>query len=289
MARRLVLLVVVFLGAAASNALACSDPSIGGVTPSAGPNDPVSFSAVNLDPGASYSVSVGGRDVASGTAAGGPITGGFAMPDLGASGVYYVELRVAHEDGTWISTQPIRFVAAAPVSPPVAQTAPKQPRPPARPTPPRTHSVPVSRPARRPAPKAEHATRADGPQAATDARAAAPVASVQAPTRRHARPIAKARVDVRRHSPPPAPAARPRLEPPLAVAQPRAQAASAPRRRSDLLVGLLAGSALAATVAFVLWRARRVAARKRDLRIEAELQELLAEARAGKDASLRSE
>ncbi len=122
MVRRFGFLVLALFALSASGALACNEPSLGSVTLSAGAGDPVSFSAVHLDPGAAYTLVLGGRTVASGTAAGDAIDGTFAMPDLGSAGAYYLELDVAHEGGTWISSRLIQFVVpAAPAPAPAAK------------------------------------------------------------------------------------------------------------------------------------------------------------------------
>lgn len=278
MIRRFGLLVLIFAFSAAS-ALACNEPSLGSVTPSAGAGEPVSFSAVHLDQGAAYTLVLEGRTVASGTAAGDAIDGTFAMPDLGSAGAYYLELDVAHEGGTWISSRPIQFVvpaaaAPAPAAKPRAAAPPQEKLQPAATTKFKPTVAPKAIPAAPPAERASatstaiprHAVqgaKADGPRGARARPGAASTKSA---------PLVRAPHDL------------PLVVAGLAAAA-RTSVRAAAREDDDRLVlwlGLAAGGLLAAGL---VARARRA---RRDAAIEAELQEMIAEARAAEGAGLRS-
>lgn len=256
MVRRFGFLVLILFALSAASALACNEPSLGSVTPSAGGGEPVSFSAVHLDPGAAYTLVLEGRTVASGTAAGDAIDGTFAMPDLGSAGAYYLELDVAHEGGTWISSRPIQFVVPAATTKFKPTVAPK--------------AIPAAPPAERASATStaipRHAVqgaKADGPRGARARPGAARTKSA---------PLVRAPHDL------------PLVVAGLAAAA-RTSVRAAAREDDDRLVlwlGLAAGGLLAAGL---VARARRA---RRDAAIEAELQEMIAEARAAEGAGLRS-
>jgi hypothetical protein len=221
------------------------------VTPSAGAGEPVSFSAVHLDPGAAYTLVLEGRTVASGTAAGDAIGGSFAMPDLGSAGTYYLELQVAHDGGTWVSSRPIQLVvpaapALAPGAKPRAAAAPKEKLQPA--------ATPIAIP--RPIAISRHVVRGASASAPRGARAklAAARGLVRTP---HDLPLVAASLA------------------PLT----RASVQAAAREDGDglLWLGLAAGGLLGiSTATGLVARVRR----GRDAALEAELQEMIAETRA---------
>ncbi len=279
MVRRSGVLALVLFVFSASAALACNEPSLGLISGSARAGDPVSFSAAHLDAGATYTILLGGSVVSSGTAGGsGTIAGSFAMPALGRAGTYYVELHVAHDGGTWVSSLPIGLVAPAPTSSParasqtrVASTPETRARPPA--------SVPAQQPTAAPATKAQPAPSttpavkpvvASRPTTASTARKQPFAQSVKprasgpriaaAPGRLGDTRVAK--VTSRSTAVAPAPGARPEL--PFSL---------------PLLSGivlLLVGLGGAGVVAELRSRRRKLAS----LALEAELQEMIAEARA---------
>ena len=284
--RRFAFLVVALLAVSASSALACNEPSLGSVTPSARAGEPVSFSAVHLDPGASYALVLAGRTVASGTAGEGTIGGSFAMPNLGPAGVYYLELHVAHDGGTWVSSREIQFVAPAPAAPapkPRA-AAPSKQRVLSPPTPtPKATLVP--KPKTTTLTQAKLATTSGTPVAATSTAVSRP-ATEPKPKQRQAHQTA-ARPNLRPRTLP-APFHAPRELPdlvaggaPLAAAS-SAHAAVVREVGNGVLPWLVIAAAallpLGAAAAAVFVRRRRS---QRDAALEAELQEMIAEARAG--------
>lgn len=320
MLRRLGLVATLVFAIWAPAALACNDPSLGAVTPSARAGESVSLSAVHLDPGASYSVLIDGREVAQGVAGdSGTISGSFTMPDLGRAGTYSVELHVAHDDGTWISSRPVSFVVPDPVavSPPApkpaATTAPK-PATSAAPT--RANVTPKAASATKFTPRVSPSTRVQ--PKASPAATSAPTASVAPATTRasnHSRTRAAAVDHAARHGvarladKKDAAVAKPRgristwagpareeVPAPVVVVrsphrQPVSVAPPAGRRGGhDLPLVLIAilGLVLILGVgsAGILVRIRRLR-RNASLAVEAELQEMIAEARASRDAGLR--
>lgn len=110
---------LVVLTAGAPAAHACNEPGLGGLPPTVGPGSPnpgpVPFSIANTDPGATYTLQVAGRTVASGTDLdGGGVAGTFTMPDLGSDQAVAVEAFVSHEGSSWPSSKAIQFRAAVP-------------------------------------------------------------------------------------------------------------------------------------------------------------------------------
>ena len=69
----------------AALATACNEPAIGVSRSQAGPGDIVPYSFTGTDDDATYTVSVDGHVVASGSSTGPTVSGSFAMPDLGGS------------------------------------------------------------------------------------------------------------------------------------------------------------------------------------------------------------
>jgi hypothetical protein len=309
---RLGLVATLVFTIAAPAAFACNDPSLGVVTQSARAGDSVSFSAVHLDPGARYSVLIAGRGVVDGIAGDrGTISGSFTMPDLGRAGTYSVELHVAHDDGTWISSRPVTFVV--PKSAVVSTPAPA-PRPATVAAPTRAKPTPKATAAATSKQGSERSTRVQ--PKATPAATAAPTASNTAmrsrasslsgtraasihhaarrtvvPPHKSAAEVVRPRASVSTWA---APATEDLGAPVLAVLAPRQQpvsAAPAGRRGGrDLLlvpVGIL-GIALSLGVgsAAMLVRIRRLR-RNASLAVEAELQEIIAEAHAARSADLR--
>ncbi len=259
MVRRFGFLVLALFALSASGALACNEPSLGSVTLSAGAGDPVSFSAVHLDPGAAYTLVLGGR----------------TMPDLGSAGAYYLELDVAHEGGTWISSRLIQFVvpaapAPAPAAKPRAAAPPQEKLEPAATTKFKPTVAPKAIPAAPPAQRAS-ATSTAIPRHAVQR------ASAEGPRGARARPGA-----ARRRSPP---LARAPHDLPLVVAGLDAAArtsvrAAAPENDDHFILwlGLAAGGLLGiSTATGLVARVRRAG---RDAALEAELQEMIAETRA---------
>src|SRR5688500_4103555 len=89
--------VLLMLAAAADAARACNLPKITVSPPSAGPGEPVSWRIGDIEPRATYIVTVAGRGVADGEAGGSPPSGSFSMPDLGGkSQSVFVEMEVRH-------------------------------------------------------------------------------------------------------------------------------------------------------------------------------------------------
>lgn len=259
--RRLAFLVLVFTVSWTPNAFACNEPSLGSVTARAEAGDPVSFSVVNLDPGASYSLLLAGRTVAS--AGGATVSGTFVMPDLGRAGTYFLELHVAHDGGTWVSSRAIQFLVSgpppAPAAKPYAAAAPKsaaasKPKAKVAAAAPAVGSAPVARPVQA-APQARSASEPKKPAAQRPAAGAKPAPVVTAP------------------------ALVPR-EAPVAVARPQAT------EWNPLPWFLLPAGGLLLIGASVLAVARH-RQRTREALIEAELQAMIAEARAEERTRLR--
>lgn len=92
--------VIVIGGAQAARA--CNEPALA-LPGTANPSDTVRFSVTNTEPGASWSLSVEGSRVASGTDgtddAG--FVGSFRMPDFDSTQTVYVTVTVTHSDGTY--------------------------------------------------------------------------------------------------------------------------------------------------------------------------------------------
>ena len=91
------------------------------VSPSAGPDDPVSFSISGIEPGATYNLSVEGQQVASGVnnTNNNGVSGSFSMPDLGsqAQTVYaYADTFHAADGDSFRLSKPISY------EPPVSST-----------------------------------------------------------------------------------------------------------------------------------------------------------------------
>lgn len=291
MTRRLMFLALVVIGVGTPTALACNEPSLGSVTPTARAGSPVSFSAVNLDPGASYTLLLGGQAVAAGIAEGEAASGSFSMPDLGRPQTVFLELHVAHDGGTWVSSRPVEFQVPAPAA-----------------AKPQSHpgSEAASAPKTKARAKSETAAPAELSKAA-DARAvpAAAPAAVQPAVKPQKVKAAAAKKE-------PASAAYekplqvlPDLLPVLAVPTPPSDeaapapvvasptratdpiiVASAPERRTPLVWILLAATLLLGFGAGAYAAVRR-GRRLREAAIEAELQEMIAEARAARSTGLR--
>jgi hypothetical protein len=143
MLRRAVLAVLVALVvtmACAGSASACNDPTLQAVEPSsAGPGDPVSFTIINTEPGASWQIAInGGAPLASGTATGGYVTRNFTMPDLGQSDTTVsVEAAVTHSDipgGSLKTAKSLGYRAPVASSAPAPNADSSQPAPPGPPT-----------------------------------------------------------------------------------------------------------------------------------------------------------
>lgn len=281
MIRRLGFLILVFLAFSASAAVACNEPSLGLLRPSARAGDSVSFSAVHVDPGASYTVLLNGQGVAEGAAGDGPVGGSFTMPDLGRAGTYYVELHVGHDRGAWISSRRIEFMATV-----RATSVAPQPAPAATP-----QLAPSSQPQVTVAPKSE-----PGAPPAPKARSVAPRKTIAAVRATTTTASAAPRLEAAKASPRPlhpnAVKARPTpfAVAPISVDRPPF---APPSPRGDggvpLWLALVAGVLLmlGAGGAGVLVRSRRIRLRLASMELEAELQEMIAEARAAQAASLR--
>jgi hypothetical protein len=135
----------------ASNAWACNEPAIHIADTSAGPGDTVRFTLSDTQPGATYTVWVEGRVVATGedTTAAQGYRGTFTMPDLGGSTrSVYVKGEIRHMDesaehvfdGPWTTEPQFQFTRPAspgaapparePVHAPAPTEAPERQRPP---------------------------------------------------------------------------------------------------------------------------------------------------------------
>ncbi len=109
------------LGVGAATALACSEPNLVLGESQAGAGDIVSYSVSGTDQGASYTLSVDGTGVGSGTdsTAAPGTSGSFTMPDLGNTPhSAYVRLLTTHEGNEWASYQPIQYTVPAPAGTP---------------------------------------------------------------------------------------------------------------------------------------------------------------------------
>lgn len=93
--------VVSMLAGAPEAARACNLPKITASPATAGPGEPVTWKIGDIEAGATYTVTVAGRGVASGEADGPPPTGSFSMPDLGSTPrSVSVEMEVRHTDAS---------------------------------------------------------------------------------------------------------------------------------------------------------------------------------------------
>jgi hypothetical protein len=115
-----VLTTVLLLLCGATGASACNEPSLALGKTNAAPGENVPYSIANADEGAQFTLSVAGRQVASGTA-GPDFSSSFTMPDLGSSQTAHAELVVSHEGTQWFSSKALAFEA------PPAQPQPSAP------------------------------------------------------------------------------------------------------------------------------------------------------------------
>jgi hypothetical protein len=93
--------VLLTLGAAADAARACNLPKIAVSPPSAGPGEPVTWKIGDIEPRATYTVTVAGQSVAEGQTGASPPSGSFSMPDLGSTPrSVFVEMEVRHTEAS---------------------------------------------------------------------------------------------------------------------------------------------------------------------------------------------
>jgi len=143
-------LALILAAASAPAAVACNYPTLGGlVVSSVHPGDTVSFTIVNLSPGAQWRVELDGQTVASGVASDNTVWGTYRVPDLGDSARPVNVASIAtHDDipdGEYQSPpQALQYStpsaapappAASSTAPPSAQPAPGQPTAHAQPAP----------------------------------------------------------------------------------------------------------------------------------------------------------
>lgn len=291
MLRKITLTVLVF-AVGAPIALACNEPSLGSVTPRGAAGDPISFSITNLEPGAGVSISVAGRQVFSALAEDRSLNGSFPLPELDGVATVWVEARVQHDGGEWVSSRPVEIVsvASATAAPAAAPPEPTAPAPRSAPVPEAKSAAPAAK-STLPAPRATAppvgSSEAESRPASTPSHAVA--ASAPAPRVRPAshRSVAP-KVGATRQSPsqrgiavPVAPRDRPAVD----RATPSVAAVGSQAERWDdgllepALLILAAGALLlaGALAGLAVVRGRRV---RHAAAIEAELQEILAEARA---------
>jgi hypothetical protein len=130
---RVATVTTLLLGFGAATASACNDPNLVLGRSQAGAGDTVGYSISGTDQGASYTLTVDGIRLESGTddSLDPGTTGTFTMPDLGnTSRGVGVQLLTAHEGNEWPSTQSILYtVPAASTTPSGAAAAPPSSQP----------------------------------------------------------------------------------------------------------------------------------------------------------------
>ena len=293
------------------SAHACINVHIGAYPSAAHAGDLVHYSVSSLEAGAGYTVSVNGSVVAEGKATGDAVGGTFTMPNLGAQGTAVtVGVTFDHSeidgargaDTTKVTYEP---VAASPPAPPPASAQPPPPAPApaaaqprtAKPVPgkaaptARTQPQPVqhiSRPAAAQAARTgANATRvpaaasADRPAVRPHLRMAVTPVALREPTRR----VAPSTVTHRPRAAAPRPHVLPQTRSVRAApVRASASAVSATGRRFAVwwlaAILLLVGSGTAAAGVILRRRRPTPSPLEDELAVEAELQEMIAEARA---------
>ena len=114
-----VLISLVALLSLAGSASACATASLR-LSPSAGPGDPVSFSISGIEPGATYSLSLDGRVVASGTndTPYNGVSGTFTMPDFGSRSLTVTGFGHTFHAADSDSQDPVSSMVYEPPAPP---------------------------------------------------------------------------------------------------------------------------------------------------------------------------
>jgi hypothetical protein len=118
----------------AGSASACATASLR-LDPSAGPGDTVSFSISGIEPGATYTLSLGGHEVASGTnnTPYNGVSGTFTMPNLGTQPVTVTGFGHTFHAADSDAQDPVSSMAYEPPAPPStsapAASAPPKPEP----------------------------------------------------------------------------------------------------------------------------------------------------------------
>jgi hypothetical protein len=190
-----ILISAVALFALVSSASACATASLTFSPSSAGPGDPVSFSISGIEPGATYSIELNGRTVASGTNQTNfnGVSGTFTMPDFGGEAVTvtgFGHTFHAADNDSQDPSRSLEYVPPKPVTPPAAAppketAAPVETQPPAVRPHHRAHRAPPPiQIAKQEAKKQRHDPAATGSaigSAPADAVASAPVPSSPTP------------------------------------------------------------------------------------------------------------
>jgi hypothetical protein len=168
----------------AGSASACATASLR-LDPSAGPGDTVSFSISGIEPGATYTLSLGGHEVASGTnnTPYNGVSGTFTMPNLGTQPVTVTGFGHTFHAADSDAQDPVSSMAYEPPAPPStsapAASAPPKPEPEPRAVHP-AHRVKVQPPVA----VAQHTAKKqkqDSPTTGSGARAAPADAARSAP------------------------------------------------------------------------------------------------------------
>ncbi|HSD23842.1 MAG TPA: hypothetical protein VLB79_05875 [Solirubrobacterales bacterium] len=125
-----VLISIVALLSFAASASACATASLTFSPSSGGPGDTVSFSISGIEPGATYSIELDGRTVASGTNQTNfnGVSGTFTMPDFGGEAVTvtgFGKTFHAADNDSQDPSRSLEYVPPKPVTPPAA-TPPKE-------------------------------------------------------------------------------------------------------------------------------------------------------------------
>lgn len=299
---RMITFAALFFALGAPIALACNEPSLGSVTSRAGAGDPISFSIANLEPGAGVSLSVADREVFSGVAADRTLNGSFPLPDVDGVATVWVEARVQHDGGVWVSSRPVEVVSVAPAAAAPATAAPEHsaPAPRSAPRPEATSVPPLAAAPLVVAPRATHASARPTPRATVQRPVGSSTAALRPtsqPSHAVARSVPALRVrpsSPRSATPKPRATRRNTSQRITVPVVPRDRHAADPRPSIravgsgeepphevilELVIWVLAGSALllaGALACLVVVRRRRA---RHAAAVEAELQAMLAEAR----------
>jgi hypothetical protein len=278
------------------------------------PADSSVWKITNLGAGATYTVSIEGREIASGTTtAAGPATGSFTMGNYGPEPqALTLSAVVSHEDIEGGETPPLLstvYYAPTPTAEPPQQAPATATPTPAAPEKTRSasHRAPVKRadrhtvtprPVHRRTPRGAPATRQPAqPRTIRPATTAAPVIAAVAPAATAAPAHRSANVRRERTTA----RALPTQAPPVfahavsavarrAVAEPRSASPPSDRRGTEALIALavLALAGLGGAGAWALRRRRVQPPQQPGDTVEAELQELIAEERARDDVAPRA-
>jgi len=135
----------------AGSASACATASLR-LDPSAGPGDTVSFSISGIEPGATYTLNLGGHEVASGTnnTPYNGVSGTFTMPNLGTQPVTVTGFGHTFHAADSDAQDPVSSMAYEPPAPPSASAPTASASPPAASAPPKPEPSTVH-----PAPRVE--------------------------------------------------------------------------------------------------------------------------------------